>query len=349
MSSTVIGLDIGNGVIRAAEIADAGKARPTLVRYHSIAVPTSAVQRGEVVEQGTFASALKQLWANAGFKSKKVVLGMGNQRVLVRDLSLPKMPLDRIRESLPFHAQDLLPVPVGDALLDFYPISTGDGDNGEVINGLLVAAIKDAVLHNVEAVQAAGLDPVEVDLIPFALARSMLGGMDAPGTVGLIHVGATTSSVIVARDGIPQFVRIMQNGGDDVTGALVQRLGMTSEQAEQVKRAIGLAPTGTTAEWAPAVEAMTRSTNDLLDGVRNTLSFYLNSRPGVAIDKLMLSGGAAQLIGLPNALAEATRLSVGIPNPLGRFALGRQLDATRLRTEYSGVAVAAGLAMGSRA
>ena len=156
MPSTVVGLDIGHGVLRAAEVADAAKARPTLVRYHHVAIPASAVDRGEVVDKATVAAGLRQLWAEGGFKSKNVVIGMGNQRVLVRDITVPRMPRERIKESLPFQVQDILPVPVADTLLDFYPIAEGADEGRPVVTGLLVAAIKEAVLANVEAVQARG-------------------------------------------------------------------------------------------------------------------------------------------------------------------------------------------------
>jgi type IV pilus assembly protein PilM len=349
MASTIVGLDIGNGVLRAAEIADPGKARPTLLRYHTVTVPSGAIVRGEVMEQSTVASALKQLWSAGKFKSKKVVLGMGNHRVLVRDVTVPAMPLAQIKESLPFQVQELLPVPVADAILDFYPISGGKSDAGDVINGLLVAAVKDSVLRAVNAVQEAGLDPVEVDLIPFALSRSLLSTSEAKGTVALVHVGAMTTSVIVADSGVPQFVRIIQNGGEDVTNALVQQLGLEPAQADQVKRGFGLATSGVSPEWRPAVETIARTTGDLLDGVRNTLSFYMNTRHGSRIDRIFVSGGGAQLPGFPQALAEATRIPVGMPNALARFTVAKSADADGLRADSAGVPVAAGLAMGSKA
>lgn len=349
MASTIVGLDIGKGVLRAAEIADAGKSRPTLVRYHTLALPGQAVQRGEVLEKSTVASALKQLWSTAGFKSKKVVLGMGNHRVMVRDISVPKMPLAQIKESLPFQVQELLPVPVGDAILDFYPISGGKSDAGEVINGLLVAAVKDAVLRNVEAVQEAGLDPIGVDLIPFALTRALVDNGKGSGTSALVHIGAVTTMVVIAQEGIPQFVRIIQSGGDDISAALVKNLGIDAGQAEQVKRGFGLNAEGVSADWQPAISTIASSAGDLLDSVRNTLSFYVNSRGGARIDRVLLSGGGAQLQGLPKALADATRLPVGIPDGLARFHIAKSADGDRLRAEFTDVPVAAGLALGSRA
>lgn len=349
MATTVVGLDFGHGVIRAAEVADANKARPTLVRYHDIQVPVAAIDRGEVVEKGTVSAALKQLWAQGGFKSKKVVLGVGNQRVLVRDLSVPKMPLDRIKEALPFQVQEILPVPVAEALLDFYPVSETREEGREMVNGLLVAAVKEAVLANVEAVQAAGLEPVEVDLVPFAISRALLVGGPARGTVAIVHVGAVMTSVVIAVDGIPQFVRVTQNGGDDITNALISRLGMDARQAEQVKRGFGLAGDNVTADWRPAVETIYQVTGDLLSGIRNTLSFYVTNRPGAAVERVFISGGGSQLPGFANALAEATRLPVFAPDPFDRFSVARTISGDTMKTSAAGVTVAAGLALGSAA
>ncbi|WP_167050530.1 type IV pilus assembly protein PilM [Salinibacterium sp. ZJ77] len=348
MAESIVGVDIGKGVIRAVEVINPSKPRPTLARYHSVVIPAGAAQIGEVVEQGTVAEALKQLWTQGGFKSKKVALGVGNQRVLVRDFSVPMMPIERIRESLPFQAQEHLPLPVAEALLDFYPISEGHGENGPILNGLLIAAVKEAVLTNVRAVQAAKLDPVEVDLIPFALSRILLGGADARGVAAIVEIGASTSTVIVARDGVPRFVRIVQNGSDDVNKALVQQLGVSPEQAEQVKRGLGLAPNGYTPDWKPTIEVIFSVASDLLANVRNTLSFWSSSRPGEPIERILLTGGGAEMPGLASALADVLRLPVGIPNPLERFTLARGVDTPELRANATSVGVAAGLALGSR-
>ena len=347
MASTVVGLDFGHGVLRAAEVADAGKAKPTLVRYHQIPIAISAVDRGEVVERGTVAAALKELWAQGGFKSKRVVLGMGNQRVLVRDVSLPKAPRERIRESLPFQVQDVLPVPVAEALLDFYPVAETREEGREMISGLLVAAVKEAVMANVDAVQAAGLEPVEVDLIPFALTRALIAGNSAQGTVALVHVGAVTTTVVVAIDGIPQFVRIIQNGSEDITNALSTRLGIDNRQADQVKRGFGLTTEGISPDWRPAVEVIYQATGDLMGGIRNTLSFYVSTRPGAVIDKIFVSGGGAEMTGFSAALAETMRIPVFTPNALERFGIARTVSPESVDAGSAGLPVAAGLALGS--
>lgn len=347
MAHSIVGVDFGHGVIRAAEIANADKERPTLLRYHEVVVPISAIDRGEVVERDTVAAALRQLWSRAGFKSKKVVLGVGNQRTLVREVTLPKMPANRVKESLPFQVQDVLPVSVAEALLDFYPVSESEKDGREVVNGLLVAAIKDAVLVNVQTVQKAGLDPIDVDLVPFALARAHLSG-NPRGTHAVVHVGAVTTSVLVAVDGIPHYVRIIQSGGDDVNRALVSQLGMEPAKAEQAKRSFGLAQQGVTPEWRPAVELVYRVTGDLMGAIRNTLEFYTGNRPGSIIERIVLSGGGANLSGFAAALSDAIRLPVAVPNATARMSIARGVPVQDAAFVSAGLPVAAGLAMGSR-
>jgi type IV pilus assembly protein PilM len=349
MASTVVGVDIGSASVRAVELRDAAKARPTLLRYFEMPLPEGAASRGEVLEPNTVAQTLKRLWKQAGFTSKNIVLGMGNQRVLARDLTVPKMSLQRIRESLPFTVQDMLPVPASDALLDFYPVSEAVTESGPVVNGLLVAAIKDAVLANVKATRLAGLTTVDVDLIPFALSRVMLSRQKVAGNIALIEIGADTTCVLIARDGVPQFVRIIPTGGADLTRALRAELEVDETAAERIKIGLGLASSVATQEEQRAVEIIYRVTSELLTSLRNTINYYVNTRQPETVDGIVLTGGGALLEGLPAALSEMTRVPVTLGDPLASLALSRKLQADDLREHRGRLSVALGLALGSAA
>jgi type IV pilus assembly protein PilM len=349
MASSVVGVDISGTSLRAVEVSGAGKPKPTLLRFHEVSLPDGAVSRGEVLEPHTVGAALKRLWSEGGFKSKKVVLGIGNQRVLARDLSVPKATLKHIRESLPFQVQDMLPVPVADALLDFYPVSESVGENGPVINGLLIAAVKEAVLGNVSAVQNAGLTTVEVDLIPFALTRVLVSRAKLPGTVALVDVGANTTTVVITLDGIPQFVRIIPAGGDDLTEALKAGLEIEAEEADQLKRDLGLATQVASVEEHRAVEIVYAVTSELLSSLRNTLSYFINTRPQEPVRQIVLTGGGTQLIGFAKALTEMTHIPAVESDPFESITVAHSIKADKLRENRSAMTVALGLALGSAA
>lgn len=347
MGKSVVGVDIGANSIRGVEVQASATAKPVILKMGEVPLPESAVRKGEVVEVGTVATALKRLWSTAGFKSKDVVLGVGGQRVFARDFKLPLAPMNIIRESLPFQAQDVLPMPASDVIMDFYPIATEEGEGGAQVSGLLVAGVKEAINANVQAVLGAGLRPVHVDFIPFALCRALTPRRSARGREAIVAMGASTTNVVVVEDGVPKFVRIIPNGGDDITRTMVQRLGWTPGQAEHAKRTIGLGVNSVSPEERPIIEIIYEIAGELLGNIRNTLSYYASSHPSAPIERVLFTGRGALLSGLANALADVVRLPVGVADPLASYNLPRSKDAPNYTQEQlNAYTTAFGLALG---
>lgn len=349
MGKNIVGLDISARSIRAVEVADADKARPVIVRFAEVPTPDESVSRGEVLEPNTVAGAIKRLWAFGKFRSRDVVLGMGNQRVLSRDLTVPRAPLAQVRESLPFQVQDMLPVPVVDAILDFYPTAEAVQDGVPVLHGLLVAAVKDAVLNNVRAVQLAGLNPAGVDLIPFALSRVLATRRSVPGTVTVVDLGAETTSVVILTEGVPQFVRIIPTGGADVTKAVAARLEISTGEAEAVKQYLGLGATAQTPDDFRAAAVIRESVNELYASLRNTVNYFVNTHPEQPVREVVLAGGGAHLDGFAAGLSEFTRLPVTVVSAFDGVARARSVPEADLAVRGSSIAVAYGLAVRRKA
>ena len=348
MGGTVVGLDIGSASIRAVEVQGFEGAKPSITRYAEIPLPENAARRGEVVEASTVTSAIKRLWSQGGFKTKDVVMGMGGSRVYARDFTVPRAPLDQVRESLPFLVQDLLPVPVADAILDFYPIAEEEGENGPVISGMLVAGLKEAITSNVRSAMAAGLRPVHVDLIPFAMTRALAPHRVSRGRDVLVSIGANTTNVVVVDNGVPQFVRIIPNGGDDITRAIASRLQWDPERAEAAKRTVGMGGPMMRAEDRPVLEVVYDVVGELLASIRSTLSYYSTAKPSAPAQRIVLSGGGSLLVGLPNALGEMVGLPVALAEPLSGLP-SKKTRARPTRVELDAYTTAFGLALGSHA
>ena len=369
-ASRVVGLDIGTTALRAVELGEGKKGKLTVLRFHEISIPAGAVSKGEILQPEIVAAALKKLWSEGGFRSKKVVLGTGNQRTLVRDLTVPKGSSQHIRESLHFHVQGALQIPIEESLLDFYPVSQSEGEHGEVIQGLLVSTEKAPVLENIRVVESAGLVPIEVDLIPFALSRLLLFRPHLVGTIALLEVGASAASIVVAIDGVPQFVRIIPTGGDDLTLALQNGLGVAQEKALQIKRTLRVdfdtatreaeAATATQCTCGrcildletvddPRVQEILRVTvSDLLVSVRNTISYFNNTRADEHVTEILICGGGVQLAGFAEALAEVLQLPVNEADPFALLTPARKVNLKKWQKSSSSYSVALGLASPGR-
>ena len=348
---TAVGLDIGASGVRAAEMS-LGKPPLVLERFGQVALPPGAVRDGEVIDVDTVARAIRQLWSTAKFSTKKVVLGVANQKVIVRQVDLPWLPANELRKSLPFQVQDFIPIPVDQAILDFHPLEEFVNDQGgRMLRVLLVAASRDMVQGAMRAAQQAGLTPTMVDLTPFALLRS-LATPDAESfnseAEALVDVGASVTNIIVHQGGVPRFVRILLMGGNDITDAVAERMGLPVEQAEATKFQLGMAtdPMSEAAQH-PAARVIEQYAAQFVDEVRGSLDYYLAQPQAVRVRRVVVTGGGAQLAGLVQRLGQATRLNVEAGQPLANLKLGKLgLTPEQLRYVEPLVAVPVGLAMG---
>ncbi len=343
----VIGLDIGTTHVRAAELefpSGRPEGTPTLVRFHEAPLPLGAVRDAEVTEISLVSGVIKNLWAEAKFSSRDCVIGVGNQRVVVRELELPWMPASQIRASLPFQVQDLLPMASSEALLDYWPTGEFDGPAGRMLNGMLVAASRDTVNANILAVEGAGLRARMVDLNAFALLRGLARGDLAQRTVALVDIGAKVTNVVIAAHGVPRFVRTLPAGGQDVTEAVARAMSIAIPEAEGLKRQLGVG-FAVPPEYEPAGEALSASATSLVESIRNTFVYFAANNHGLAIDVAVLTGGGASLPGLGQYLASASRLPVTLGNPLSGVKVGPSAGQAFAGQE-SLLAMSVGLAYG---
>lgn len=347
----IIGLDIGTTHVRAAELefgsgGPSHESQPTLVHLGEVPLPNGAVRDGEVAETSTVATAIRQLWAQSKFSHKNVVIGIGNQRVIVRDLELPWMPPAQIRASLPFQVQDMLPVAVEDALLDFVPTSTYVGENGSMVRGLLVAATKDTVRANTAAVEAAGLRPAMVDLSAFALIRMMGRGQDGDRTMAFVDIGARVTTVVIAAQGSPRLVRVLAMGGEDVTDSVATALSVSAPEAEAIKRQVGIG-FALSDELRVAGGAVSAVVTSLVEAIRNTFVYYASSHPGAAAEMVLITGGGSHLPGFGQFLSSASRMPVVLGQPLSTLNVAPSAQVTDTTSELQHtLAIPLGLAFG---
>jgi type IV pilus assembly protein PilM len=345
-----VGLDIGTTGVRAAQLSWS-KDSTKLERFGQIALPPGAVRDGEVVDPEAVAAALKELWARVKFTTKKVVVGIANQKVVVRQVDLPWMPMAELRKSLAFQVADVIPIPIEQAVLDLHPLEEIVGEDGSRRQRvLLVAASRDMVAASLQALKLAGLHPEAVDLTSFAVLRS-LGTPDGLGLAqsaeALIEVGASVTNIVVHQGGVPRFVRILLMGGADITETIADRMGVPIEQAEALKQSNSL-PTDATAVGAnPVTRVLEAAAATWVEEVRGSLDYYSAQTDAARLGRIVLSGGGGLLRGLDQRLSGAVRVPVEPATPLSRLEIGRtRLSSEQLSYVEPLAAVPVGLALG---
>jgi type IV pilus assembly protein PilM len=237
------------------------------------------------------------------------------------------------------------------AVLDFHPLEElGTEGGNRLLRGLLVAASRDMVNASLEAVQKAGLSPVMVDLTSFAVIRSLADadhlGLGAQ-VEALVDVGARVTNIVVHQGGIPRFVRILLMGGQDVTDAVAERMGVPQEQAEALKQQLGSDSSSHGMDVQAASRVIEAVAASFVDEVRGSLDYYLASSGSAPISRLVLTGGGARLGGLAQRIQVTTRVPVEVGTPMHSLQVGRTgLSPEQIAFVEPLAAVPVGLALG---
>ena len=235
-----IGLDIGATAVRASVLAQGmleGRPSVTVQSIGRVDLAEGVVVNGVVHEPAALTSALKRLWAENKFEGRNVILGIANQQVLVRDMSVPDLDPARQRKALPFQAREIVALPIEQVILDFCRLGEPDPETNTV-HGLLVATPREPVLALVNAVERAGLKVARVDLSSFGSLRAIAD--EDLAIEAIVDIGAHLTTIVVHNHGVPKLVRTLPRGGAAITEQLSDRLSVPPHEAEAIKCMTGL-------------------------------------------------------------------------------------------------------------
>lgn len=356
-----IGLDIGTRSIRVAEL-QLGKVPPVLDKVGIVRIPENLVVDGEIADIKAVSAILKEMWTKNKFQKQNIVLGVANQKVIVRVIDMPNMSEEELKGAIKFQAADYIPMPVEETIIDFEILKQFEvKDEEKNIKVLLVAAQRDMIQAFVDALAGAGLYPASIDVKSFALMRSLIPNLpafpsdeqakEALQTSCLLNIGAGVSNMIIVEEGLPYFVRILLFGGNDFTRALADNLNISEEEAEQLKVSL----TGGDTEYvSPPTDEKRKQAEEILQNriasfvreIRRSIDYCLDQTGCKPPESIVLSGRGAKITGLHEELEKALQIAVRQGMPLQNVKVGKtQLSETEFEEIEPALAVPIGLAL----
>lgn len=327
----VAGLNIEAGSVAVAEVAVNGTSQ--LVGSAVQPLQPGVFHEGEVIDPDGLVAALKSLYASAKL-SKRVRLGVGNQRVIVRTLRLPAIEDPKEMEAaIRFQAQEQIPMPLDHAVLQHQvvggvPAQEGSGPQVDVV---VIAARRDMITSFVEPLRKAGLQPEGIDLSAFGMIRALAsvaaqpategeGGAAAPSEATLYCNVGDVLNLAVARGRSCLFTRVSGTGMEAIIARLSTERGLSPEHAEQWLHHVGLEQEVETIEGDPEIVAASRRALEegaasLVDELRLSLDYYRALESAVPVSGVVLCGAGSAIGGLAARMEEQVGLPISAPRP----------------------------------
>jgi type IV pilus assembly protein PilM len=345
----VVGLKIGASQLAAAHVVNNGG--PRLLKVARAPLPHGVVVGGELREPEQLAAALKTLFRKNKLPQTCVRLGIANNRIGVRTFEIVGVEDDgQLANAVRFRAQEALPIPLDEAVLDYRILEDRVGEDGvRVCRVLLVVAHRELVERYVAACRKAGLKLIGIDLEAFALLRAVADPASPPAddaAVVCIAIGHDRSTLAVSDGRVCEFTRVLAWGGSDLDVALARTLDLTPGAAEPVKRELVLGEGGGAAGLdAPDADAARAAlVNELRSFARElvgSLRFYQEQPNSLGIAEILMTGGSSAAAGLAAELERLIGIPVRVADPLARVRVPRKVQAEN--SSVGSLAVAVGL------
>jgi type IV pilus assembly protein PilM len=299
-AADVIGLDIEPGLVAAVKARVNGTIRAE--RAAALPLGPDVVREGEVIDVDALTEALRELFSGSGL-GKRVRVGIANQRTVMRTIDLPPVT-DRkeLAAAVRFQAQDQVPMPLSNAVLDFHPLGIFDTPTGARQRVVLVAAQRDMVERLLAAVRGAGLTPEGVDLSAFALIRSLHDRAEGEdGRVLYLNVDGLTN-LAIAEGTTCRFTRVIGGGVEAMAGELAARREISLNEARALLATVDLGvPVADTLLTARPTQPVDDAVTAIEQALEQPAEEHVAEQPGPA---------AAAKSSEPGAEAEQSELSL---------------------------------------
>ncbi len=359
--ATLVGLDIQPGYVSAVQARVNGSIQ--VQKAAGAALPPDTMREGEVLDGTALADTLREMFRDSKL-DKRVRIGVANQRTVLRTLELPPLT-DRkeLATAVRFQAEDQVPMPLDNAVLDFHALGVIDTPAGPRQRVIVVAAQRDMVERLIAAVRAAGLRPEGVDLSAFALIRSLhRADEDHAGRVLYLNIGGLTNMAI-AEGTVCRFTRVIGGGLESMAADIAERNSIKLTEARELLAAVDLdapspvapspyadgaqqepqppdpAPAGSQKPAIDVRPVLSSGVREIAGEVRNSLDFHRSQDGGGEVSSIVLSGSALQISGFARALQSELRVPL-IPQTVGVLDERAAGDVSAER-----LAVATGLAV----
>jgi type IV pilus assembly protein PilM len=346
----ITGLKVGASQLAAARVANNGSAE--LLQTARTPLEPGIVVGGELRDPNALAEALKEFFSANNLPKKGVRLGIANNRIGVRTFEIAGIEDEKqLTNAIRFRAQEALPIPIDEAVLDYQVLGDGTDEQGQPTKRiLLVVAYRELIDRYMDACKKAGISLVGIDLEAFALLRALQApqdgvGGDSAAALVAVAIGHDRSTFAVSDGRICEFTRVLEWGGSALNVAIARALDAAPSEVDAVKRALALTdemvPEGLTDDQAKkARDAMRRAIQTFARELVSSLQYYQNQPGSLGIGEIVLTGGTAHLAGLAGELERLIGVRVRVGDPLARMKVSKKVGEAE---QVGSLAVAIGL------
>lgn len=169
-NKNVVGLDIAPDFIRAVELEREGSIY-RLAEIGMVSTPEGAVENGHIENPRAVGRAVRELFRQRNFSSRKVNVALRGAGTMARILSLPSMQSQQLKKVVESEVNRYILFSGANRVMYYHPIEEFDEEERRKLNLLLVVAQRELCDSYLRVFKEARLELESLDLSPFCAIR----------------------------------------------------------------------------------------------------------------------------------------------------------------------------------
>ncbi len=321
-SSGYLGVDIGTTSIKIAEI-ERGERSPRLVNYAFLESQASLTRANTVFQTSNLklfdqeiTEFLKLTVEKMKPRTTDAIASLASFSAFMTVLSLPEMSDEEIAQSMILQAKRYIPLPLSEVALDWLKVGEYKNDEGFRFQQILLISVPQENIRKYQKIfERAGLTLKALEIESLSLARSLVGSDPTPTFI--VDIGSRSTAIVAVDGGQIRFTTQSDFAGASLTQALAESLNINPLRAEELKRERGIMGTGPDYELSTI---MIPFLDAIINEVRRAEYNYQAQSPWASkIERVILSGGGANLLGIEKYWSNQVGIPVVKANPLLLF------------------------------
>ena len=341
----LVGLDIGSSSLKLAEVISSSHGH-FLNRFLQIPLPKGIIVDGVLADPNALSLKIKELFQNSGCRRKGIVTSLAGNSVIIKKVTLDQMNETELRDLIHDEAGKYLPFDNMDDVNYDFQILGDNSYNPNQMDIIIVAAKKDMVNSYLEAITAAGLNVMIMDVASFVLETMYEANyeFDNDEIVVIINIGASTTNINVIKGGMSIFTRDFALAGNSITESLQEKYKVTFEEAEKIK--IEGIPDGSDGDNLDLKNSILDFAEPICSEIERSIDYFRSTFGGEYIKHVLLAGGSAKIYNLTKSLSEKLNVKTELINPFLKIGYNkRKIDANKLESIKPIAAIAIGLGL----
>lgn len=335
--SEFFGLDIGTSLLRAVQLSGYGNVK-ALNRYGSTEISGNVSLSDAKADQLKLADAVRRLVKEAGITTKNVAVGIPSNRVFTTIVDMERLSPSELAKTIKYQADSIIPTPLSESKIDWAALGDSPKEASKI--EVLLSSVNNAYIEaRLDMLEGAGFNVIAFEPDTFALVRSLIAA-DAAAPQMVLDIGTAYTDLVIAMKGAPRLTRSIPVGADTILKSAVHGLNIDPSQAAQFLYKFGLSKNKLEGQVYNSIIA---TIDNLTSEIEKSIKFFQIRYPNLAIERIIVTGGASTLPEFPLHIANKFGINVEIGNSWRNitFPAGKQDELLSVSNHF---AVAAGLA-----